>query len=248
MKKLACLLAWLICATSLLADQQVRQVQEELRQRNLFFGEIDGRQTPELTAAIRKYQERKGFQADGDLNPETLHSLDLGPPGPQKAEPDWPDVMVLKSDRAREAKTESTPAPISEEPVPPAQFSEKSVRDFIESYLRDAETNHLQTEMSYYAEPVDYFDQGIVDLRFVERDVQNYYKRWPTRKYELTSFAAAPSEKHPGQIETKFRIRFSVKNAEHSVSGMTDNVFMLKPDGTNFKIVSMREQRVRAVK
>ena len=101
------------------------------------------------------------------------------------------------------------------------------MRDFIESYLRDAETNHLQTEMSYYAEPLDYFDQGIVDRRFVERDVQKYYDRWPARKYELLTFTAAPSETHPDQITAKFRLRFAVKNKLHSVNGMTDNVFTL---------------------
>ena len=44
---------------SLRADDTTRQVQEELRKRNLYFGDVDGCRSPQLIAAVRRYQERK---------------------------------------------------------------------------------------------------------------------------------------------------------------------------------------------
>ena len=85
------------------ADEQVRQVQEELRRRNLYFGEVDGRNTEEIHEAMRRYQQRKGFPATGAFEQETLRSLgiQMEPPAAGTTEP-LPDVPVLKSDSARE--------------------------------------------------------------------------------------------------------------------------------------------------
>ena len=83
------------------ADDQVRSTQEELRRRNIYFGEIDGAQSPELSEAIKHYQKRKGFVTSGQTDQETLRSLGLVPRQPGEAPPKelaWPSEPVLKSD------------------------------------------------------------------------------------------------------------------------------------------------------
>ncbi len=73
----------LILTTSILlpgdifADEQIRRVQEELRKRHLFYANPNGEQSRALTAAIKRYQEKKGFAATGILDSETLASLGL---------------------------------------------------------------------------------------------------------------------------------------------------------------------------
>lgn len=83
------------------ADEQVRSVQEELRRRNIYFGEIDGRPTLEFTEATRRYQRRKGLAATGQGDHDTLRSLGLLPrlaDEPPPRELQWPQEPVLKSD------------------------------------------------------------------------------------------------------------------------------------------------------
>jgi peptidoglycan hydrolase-like protein with peptidoglycan-binding domain len=83
------------------ADDQVRSVQEELRRRNLYFGDIDGRRSGELSEAVKRYQQRKGFSATGDDDRQTLRSLGLLPRAPGEPPPkelEWPEEPVLKSD------------------------------------------------------------------------------------------------------------------------------------------------------
>ena len=58
-----------LCPTVARADESTRDVQEELRRRHLFYGNVDGRETPGLTAAIKRYQERKGFRQTGAADP-----------------------------------------------------------------------------------------------------------------------------------------------------------------------------------
>lgn len=99
----------LLLATSLLfvvprsslGEADTRSVQEELRRRNVYFGEIDGRSSPELTEATRQYQKRKGLSSTGQADADTMRSLGLlprraGEPPPK--EPQWPEEPVLRSD------------------------------------------------------------------------------------------------------------------------------------------------------
>jgi hypothetical protein len=62
---------------SIFADEQVRKVQEELRKRHLFYGAITGEVSPAFTLAISAYQQRKGFDATGQLDLGTCASLGL---------------------------------------------------------------------------------------------------------------------------------------------------------------------------
>src|SRR3954453_19320173 len=78
------------------ADETVRQIQEELRKRNLYFGNIDGQNSPVLGDALKRYQTRKGFPITGQVDKDTARSLHISPSPVAAAT--LPDVPVLKSD------------------------------------------------------------------------------------------------------------------------------------------------------
>ena len=57
------------------ADQMIESVQQALKDQGFYYGEITGQMSPDLTAAIRRYQIRSGLQVNGQLDSETLQSL-----------------------------------------------------------------------------------------------------------------------------------------------------------------------------
>ena len=59
------------------ADDAAREAQEQLRRRNLYFGDVDGHVNNEFRAALRQYQERKSLRVTGELDDETSRSLNL---------------------------------------------------------------------------------------------------------------------------------------------------------------------------
>jgi hypothetical protein len=61
------------------ADELTGAVQEALRTRKLYFGDIDGVQSPETTEALRRFQEKKGLDPTGALDETTLRALGLLP-------------------------------------------------------------------------------------------------------------------------------------------------------------------------
>ena len=79
----------------------MRSTQEELRRRNVFFGDIDGRKSEEYSEALRRYQKRKGLRVSGQDDHDTLRSLGVLPRSPNEPPPkelEWPAEPVLKSD------------------------------------------------------------------------------------------------------------------------------------------------------
>jgi peptidoglycan hydrolase-like protein with peptidoglycan-binding domain len=67
--------AWM--ANTLLADDLTRVIQQRLKDQGYYYGEVDGRGGEETSAAIRRFQIRHGLQVTGQLDDETLRSLDV---------------------------------------------------------------------------------------------------------------------------------------------------------------------------
>ncbi len=249
-------LALVLVVSSVFADEQVRQVQEELRKRNLYFGDIDGQARPELANALRRYQTRKGFAVTGTISDETATSLHVQPSSVAKATV-LPDVPILRSDAARELPQEQrialekqadlnpdlipTPAPPAE--APPSENYSERIKSLIQQYLHDSEDDDIAAQTKYFNYPVAYFDHGAVGSDFVHKDVTNYVKRWPQRKYELLdpiNFVAAKD----GEIVVRFPITFQVRNKNHTASGRTINFWTLRAEGDDLKIIAINEQRL----
>src|SRR5918998_409508 len=97
-------LALLLTCSLAFADERVRQVQEELRRRNLYFGDVDGHATPELGNALKRYQSRKGFDVTGTIDEPTAVSLGVEPAqgATVASAASLPDATVLRSDTARQ--------------------------------------------------------------------------------------------------------------------------------------------------
>jgi peptidoglycan hydrolase-like protein with peptidoglycan-binding domain len=258
---LCLLLIWGPCFVR--ADETIRQLQEELRKRNLYFGNVDGQTSPELAWALTRYQKRKGFRVTGGIDQETATSLHIQ--AAPIASTALPDVPVLKSDTApalskaqraalqkeAEENLDLTPGPPppAESPPPGQDLNPERVNGFVRDYLRDAETENIAAQIKYYAFPVQYFDDGAVAKEFVTEDTRKYAKRWPERKYSLeapVSFFASGKE---GETNIEFTIAFELRSkartSKNKAVGRTKNRWTVRSEGDELKIVAIREERLR---
>jgi hypothetical protein len=64
---------------SVSADDNVREVQEKLRAGGFYTGEIDGAYSPQLSAALTRYQIRNGLPITGQLDVDTSKALGAKP-------------------------------------------------------------------------------------------------------------------------------------------------------------------------
>ena len=66
----------MLCTVSLVrADQAIQSLQQTLKERGFYYGTVTGNKSAETTAAIRRYQIRNGLKVTGEVNEETLRSV-----------------------------------------------------------------------------------------------------------------------------------------------------------------------------
>ncbi|MFL6590243.1 MAG: peptidoglycan-binding domain-containing protein [Chthoniobacterales bacterium] len=234
------------CRTEMRADEETRQVQEELRKRHLFFRDIDGRPSLEYALALKRYQQRQGFAQTGVADDVTLYSLGVGEPtSPGEGKADLPDVPVLKSD----AMAHEPPHPDAPVVPIPAQkataISKAQIRNFLRRYFDACQSPSPDDELAFYGDRVQYFDHGVVDKPYIRNELAVYVQRWPSRKYSLGDSPRV--ERKTNNTVARVRVAFQVANPEQQrkASGRTDDTFNLARRGDSLEIVGIKEARVR---
>jgi peptidoglycan hydrolase-like protein with peptidoglycan-binding domain len=235
-------LAW---SSNVRADEETRQVQEELRKRQLFFRDIDGQPSMEYAAALKRYQQRKGFAQTGVADEVTLYSLGIGEPAPPAQGPAiLPDIPVLKSDLAL-PDVRPRPAPVPTKEQNAGATAKAEIRSFLRRYFDACQSPNPQDELAFYPDRVEYFDHGAVDKTYIQNELAVYNQRWPTRNYSLGD--SLRIVRAGNNTIAKIRVAFQVANNEHKrkAAGRTDDTISLAKRDDSLEIVSVKERRVR---
>lgn len=163
-------------ATTSRADDVVRGTQEELRKRNLYFGDIDGVLNRGTIGALKRYQERKRLAVTGELDAETLRSLDV--PAPSGSEP-LPETPVLRSDLARPSPAAGESVILAEEapaPDPSVDGRNASSRPLARGIPQTVGTDASPTIPVPAASPGAAPEAGILTPAAVRAYLENYLR------------------------------------------------------------------------
>lgn len=231
------------------ADEPTRQVQEELRRRNLYHGDIDGRQSLSFSAALKIYQERKGFPVTGQLDEVTLRSLGIADDHEEdRAGMPLPNVPVLRSDRALSSEGDRDAASLIAMPPPvngpPA--TEEEITALIEKYLDACETTTVNDELNFYAPRVEYFHHGAVTRTYIRNELIAYNQQWSQREYSINGRVQLQRQDY--QTTARCLIKFDLRNMDQNraATGEAKNTFVLaRNPEMNWEIVSHSEERIR---
>lgn len=240
------ILALSLWPAGLRADESTRAVQEELRRRHLFYGNIDGRESSGLTAALKRYQERKGFRQTGVADAETVRSMGLPDTAMQA---DLPDVPVLRSDgrmRATEQGGTELPSDPSSRLIMASLPSQTEMHTFLREYLDACQAPNVAEELAFFAPQVAYFDRGVVTKTYIRNEVVAYRQRWPERSYTVGDKIDVGLR--GDKLMLHYPLSFMVANSSlgQKANGNTQNTMLLSR-GTDEKweIASLQEERVR---
>src|SRR3982750_348417 len=100
-------------------NDDVREVQEKLRDDGFYSGQIDGAYSSDLSAALTRYQIRNGLPITGQLDADTSKALGAKPAvtnsaaGPEQSSETW--RRLRRGERKASADQRKTPSPETEE-------------------------------------------------------------------------------------------------------------------------------------
>jgi peptidoglycan hydrolase-like protein with peptidoglycan-binding domain len=86
-RTIAHLLLGLCVAGLVRADPTIQSVQQALKDQGIYYGNVTGDKSAETIAAIRRYQIRSGLQVTGEMDGQTLRSLNLSSNSVASAQP-----------------------------------------------------------------------------------------------------------------------------------------------------------------
>jgi hypothetical protein len=310
----------LALAASVHADDNVREVQEKLRDGGFYSGEIDGAYSSDFSAGLSRYQTRNGLPITGQLDVETSKALGAKPAvgpstaGTEQSSETW--RRLRKGERrisrsARRSETAVTEAPetspptnnetlatetemqprsapaakarISAEttesapaapataqtsseatepstapaiartsteseqpaPAPPAtvsadQFSTERLRDYVAAFVLAGLDRNVGAETEFFADRVQYYDQGITDREKIREDLKRYDERWPERHFWVAG-AINVEPQSDQQVRVTFPLGFKLRNANKQSSGKVDKTLVLERVGDDLQIVAVGE-------
>jgi uncharacterized caspase-like protein len=140
---------------------------------------------------------------------------------------------------ASAALTKAAPpvASPAETAIVPSTEAMAAIRTYIVSeYLQDR---------GEFADPVEYYDKGVVTRAFALADHAKYAARWPTRSYQLIENSIAILSQHSDRITVSFRFRYVVSNPKKTVTGVGAVQLTLRTMGTRYLVEAVKETVTR---
>jgi len=129
-----------------------------------------------------------------------------------------------------------TPSPSVGEPTP-------DLTQFVKDLIESGNLANPEVETSFYADEVDYFDNGKVTKAFILEDMKKYDQRWPMRRYWLDGEPKVRIVDSGRDIaEAVVRLQFVAQNGRKTVWGSCENLIFIQDASTNPKVMYVRSK------
>jgi peptidoglycan hydrolase-like protein with peptidoglycan-binding domain len=256
--------------SSLRADDTIRAVQTRLKAGGFYFGEINGRNDGDTTAAITRYQIRNGLQISGKLDAATRQGLGVAAGEPEVplrgfGEEAWrslrkSDQEYLKRLAAEEAATPATepapkphskppantapPPPVAPAPEPSGKYNRERLRDYIAAFVLAGLDPQVGAETEFFAERVNYFGKAGVTREAIRRDLQRYNNHWPQRAFTLAGELEISTVRD--RLKVTFPLRYDLRNnSKHSTGQVLKTLVLARTPNDDLEIVSVDERKAK---
>ena len=234
----------------------VRAVQMKLRDGGFYSGEIDGAYNSELAAALTRYQRRNGLPITGQLDVDTSKALDAkpavttSPADLTKRSETWRrlrkgEQQTLAKTNAQETSspgTEQSKPEIAAESSSAVNVSTERLRDYVRAFVLAGLDPHVGAEADFFADRVEYYDQGVMSHEKIRQDLRRYAKRWPERRFWLAGDITVEPE-NGNRVRVTFPLRYELRKGAKRSSGKIDKTLVLEPAGEDLQIVAVNERK-----
>jgi hypothetical protein len=149
----------------------------------------------------------------------------------------------------RIAAAAAAPVPVAAAPTPaptPEVDYTAAVKRYVVDYVRAGESTaeSAALELAFFADHVDYFDNGIVDRAFIAKDVRDYAARWPDRTFRIEGNNIALRAINDNTVRAEFVLQYSVRNTKKLIRGAVASVLLIDFSKGEPQIVSVKSNTI----
>jgi hypothetical protein len=116
------------------------------------------------------------------------------------------------------------------------------LRDYIGAFVLAGLDPHVGSETEFFADRVEYYDEGVMDREKIRKDLQRYAARWPDRRFWVDGeIHVEPQD--GSRIRVTFPLRYDLRNGAKHSSGKINKTLVVKQDGDDLQIVAVNERK-----
>jgi hypothetical protein len=125
-----------------------------------------------------------------------------------------------------------------------AGISTDRLRDYVAAFVLAGLDRNVGAETEFFADRVQYYDQGIMDRENIREDLKRYDERWPERHFWIAG-AINVEPQSDNRVRVTFPLGFRLRNANKTLNGKIEKTLVLEPAGDDLQIVAVNEQKSR---
>ena len=174
---------------------------------------------------------------------ETSSSRTAGTPGSgaEMPAPSPPAATTpLFSESAEPAS--APPATASDTVSSSPGFSTERLRDYVGAFVLAGLDPRIGSETEFFADRVQYYDEGVISREKICKDLERYAARWPERRFWLDGDITVDPQ-NGNRVRVTFPLRYELRNGAKHSSGKISKTLVLKPAGDDLQIVAVNERK-----
>jgi peptidoglycan hydrolase-like protein with peptidoglycan-binding domain len=125
---------------------------------------------------------------------------------------------------------------------PPLSISTDRLRDYVGAFVLAGLDPHAGAEADFFADRVQYYDQGVLGREKVREDLQRYAARWPERRFWFAGDMTVEPQTG-NRLRVTFPLRYELRNGAQHSSGKVDKTLVLELVGDDQQIVAVNERK-----
>ena len=181
-----------------------------------FFGGMERRATPAASPSI------------SGNHPATANTAAAITPTTANAQ-----TPPVESVSPQSAAATSSPAP---------DIRDERLRDYVGAFVLAGLDPQVGAEAAFFADRVQYYNDGMMDRGKIRQDLQRYAARWPERQFRLAGDITIEPQSD-NRVRVTFPLRYELRNGAKHSSGKVDKTLVLERAGDDLQIVAVNERK-----
>jgi hypothetical protein len=116
------------------------------------------------------------------------------------------------------------------------------MRDYVGAFVLAGLDPHIGSETEFFADRVQYYDEGVIGREKIRQDLERYAARWPDRCFWLDGDIKVDPQ-NGNRLRVTFPLRYDVRNGAKHSSGEISKTLVLKPADDDLQIVAVNERK-----
>jgi peptidoglycan hydrolase-like protein with peptidoglycan-binding domain len=116
------------------------------------------------------------------------------------------------------------------------------LRDYVGAFVLAGLDRRVGAEADFFADRVQYYDQGVMSREQIREDLKQYAARWPERRFWFAGDMTVEPQ-NGNRMRVTFPLRYDLRNGAQHSSGKIDKTLVLELVGDDQQIVAVNERK-----